>query len=264
MRQHARRARHLTSAHLLLTRLHVLSDLHREFASHHAEAVDADVVVLAGDIDHGLKGLDWARASFPHLPIVYVAGNHEYYGEALPKLTDELRTRAASLDIAFLENEVADVAGMRFVGCTLWTDLELFGPHPWVADAVLNAMVDYRSIRVSPQFRRLRPGDTVRLHRESRQWLLDAVGAPGRKTIVVTHHAPSARALSPRYATDPVSAAYASNLDALVEALAPALWIHGHTHCCVDYTIGVTRVVSNQRGYRDEDIGFVPDLVIEV
>jgi len=28
--------------------------------------------------------------------------------------------------------------------------------------------------------------------------------------------------------------------------------------------IGATRVVSNQRGYRDEDIGFVPDLVIDV
>jgi Icc-related predicted phosphoesterase len=179
--------------------------------------------VLAGDIDHATKGLDWARAAFPHHPIVYVAGNHEYYGEAIPKLTDELRTRAASLDIAFLENDVADVAGVRFVGCTLWTDLELFGPHPWVADAVLNAMVDYR-----------------------------------------THHAPSARSLSPRYAQDPVSAAYASNLDDLVEAYAPALWIHGHTHYSVDYTIGSTRVVSNQRGYRDEGLGFIPDLVVEV
>ena len=61
-----------------------------------------------------------------------------------------------------------------------------------------------------------------------------------------------------------MSAAYASSLDALVDALAPALWIHGHTHYCVDYLIGSTRVVSNQRGYRDEGIGFVPDLVIEV
>ena len=224
----------------------------------------ADVVVLAGDIDHGTKGLEWARSAYPHHPIVYVAGNHEYYGEALPKLTDALRARAASLDIAFLENEVADLAGVRFVGCTLWTDLDLFGPHPWVADAVLNAMVDYRSIRVSPKYRRLRPADTIRLHRESRAWLTRAVHEAGPGAIVVTHHAPSARSLSPRYANDPVSAAYASNLDDLVGQLAPALWIHGHTHHCVDYRIGSTRVVSNQRGYREEQIGFVPDLIIEV
>jgi len=247
-----------------LPRLHILSDLHREFAGSQPDAVDADVIVLAGDIDHSTKGLDWARAVFPHQPIVYVAGNHEYYGEAIPKLTEELRERAASLDIAFLENETANVAGVRFVGCTLWTDLNLFGPHPWVADTVLNAMVDYRAIRVSPQFRRLRPGDTVRLHRQSREWLVKTLGESGPTTVVVTHHAPSARSLSPRYAQDPVSAAYASNLDALVEELAPTLWIHGHTHYCVDYTIGPTRVISNQRGYRDEGFGFVSDLVVEV
>ena len=222
------------------------------------------MVVLAGDVDHGTKGLEWARSSFPHQPVVYVAGNHEYYGEALPKLTDELRARAVSLDIALLENDVVDLAGLRFAGCTLWTDLGLFGPHPWVADAVLNTMLDYRSIRVSPQYRRLRPADTIRIHKHSREWLESTLRDPGPATVVVTHHAPSARSLSPRYAQDPVSAAYASKLDDVVAELAPTLWIHGHTHHCVDYTIGRTRVVSNQRGYRDEEIGFVPDLVVDI
>jgi Icc-related predicted phosphoesterase len=247
-----------------LTRLHILSDLHCEFDQYRVQTVDADVIVLAGDIDHGTKGLEWARSSFPHHPVIYVAGNHEYYGEALPKLTDELRARATSLDIAFLENDVVEIGGLRFVGCTLWTDLALFGLHPWVTDAVLNTMLDYRSIRVSPQYRRLRPADTIRLHKQSRDWLTTALGEPGPPAIMVTHHAPSARSLAPRYAEDVVSAAYASQLDQLVEEEAPMLWIHGHTHHCVDYMLGQTRVVSNQRGYRDEDIGFVPDLVIDV
>ncbi len=98
------------------------------------------------------KGLEWARGSFLDSPIVCVAGNHEYYGEAIPKLTDQLRSRAESLDIAFLENEETTIAGVRFLGCTLWTDLQLFGNAPWVVDAVRNAMIDYRSIRVSPEF----------------------------------------------------------------------------------------------------------------
>ena len=67
-----------------------------------------------------------------------------------------------------------------------------------MADAVLNAMVDYRSIRVSPQFRRLRPGDTVRIHRHTRDWLVKTLGESGPTTVVVTHDAPSARSLSPR------------------------------------------------------------------
>jgi predicted phosphohydrolase len=221
-------------------------------------------VVLAGDIDHGTRGLEWARACFPHQPIVYVAGNHEYYGEAMPKLTDELRERSLSLGISFLENDAVELADCRFLGCTLWSDLQLFGPEPWVIDAVLDTMIDYRAIRVSPQFRRLRPADTIAAHRQSVKWLQQFVGQPAQRTIVVTHHAPSARSIAPRYAEDPVSAAYASHLDTLVAELGAALWIHGHTHHCVDYPIGSTRILSNQRGYRDETIGFVSDLVIEV
>jgi predicted phosphodiesterase len=98
-----------------LTRLHILSDLHCEFDQYRAQPVDADVIVLAGDIDHGTKGLEWARSSFPHNPVICVAGNREYYGKALPKLTDELRARSTSLDIAFLENDVVEIGGLRLL-----------------------------------------------------------------------------------------------------------------------------------------------------
>ena len=43
------------------------------------------------------------------------------------------------------------------------------------------------------------------------------------------------------------------------------LWIHGHTHFNVDYKIGQTRVVTNQRGYVDTpNETFDPSLVLEV
>ena len=247
-----------------LTRVHVVSDVHCEFDDYRLEETDAEVVVLAGDVNHGLKGLEWARACFPSQDIVYVAGNHEYYGEALPRLTDKLRERATSLGIAFLDNDAVELAGLRFLGCTLWSDLQLFGSHPWIFDAVLNTMVDYHTIRVSPQYRRLRPADTMRMHRASVNWLRQYAGRLDSRSIVVTHHAPSVRSISPKFAEHSVSAAYASHLDALVAELGAGLWIHGHTHHNVDYTIGTTRVVSNQLGYPDEEIGFVPDLVIDV
>jgi hypothetical protein len=34
-----------------------------------------DVVVLACDIDRGIKGVVWARQAFPGIPVLYVAGN---------------------------------------------------------------------------------------------------------------------------------------------------------------------------------------------
>src|SRR5687768_17337023 len=111
-------------------RIRVLSDLHCEFEPYSPPPAAADVVVLAGDIHHATKGLDWAAGHFPGQTVVYVAGNHEYYGESLPKLTQQLRERAAELGIAFLENDAITIGGVRFLGCTLWTDVQLFNRDP--------------------------------------------------------------------------------------------------------------------------------------
>lgn len=84
--------------------------------------------------------------------------------------------------------------------------------------------------------------------------------------MVVTHHAPSLRSVAPEYRTDPVSSAFASDLEDLVTSSGASLWIHGHTHFVVDYRLGKTRVISNPRGYVPNDIadGFQPDLVVEM
>jgi predicted phosphodiesterase len=63
-------------------KIHFLSDLHIEVKSlpkgfmSEVERVEADVTVLAGDIDVGLKGL--ALALQIKRPVIYVMGNHEY------------------------------------------------------------------------------------------------------------------------------------------------------------------------------------------
>jgi len=45
-------------------RLHILGDLHLEFGATEIRPVDADVVVLAGDIHLGREGRKWARKLF--------------------------------------------------------------------------------------------------------------------------------------------------------------------------------------------------------
>jgi hypothetical protein len=127
-------------------------------------------------------------------------------------------------------------------------------------------MNDYRRIRVSPAFSKLRPRDILQIHEQSRQWLQAALAEPfDGRTVVITHHAPLARSLPEHRRTDPLSVAYASDLTALIKGGEIDLWIHGHTHHCVDYMLGRTRILSNQRGYVDEQApGFRPDLVIEI
>jgi Icc-related predicted phosphoesterase len=80
----------------------------------------------------------------------------------------------------------------------------------------------------------------------------------------MTHHAPSGRSLPESRRGDPINAAYASDLEALIERTRPQLRVYGHIHSSSDYRIGVTRMVCNPRGYTPSHLypGFDPALVI--
>lgn len=253
----------------LSLRLRILSDLHREFAPADLPEVAADVVVFAGDTDRGIRGVAWARKRFPDTPVLYVAGNHEHYGERIGRLHEKLREAATGSNVVILENETYEFGGYRFFGATLWTDFNLFGDRltaMLAAGMKEKGMNDYRLIR-RRDTGRLQPKHTALLHADSRLALTRFLAAGDRtRSVVITHHAPSIRSLPERKHLDPVSAAYASNLEDLLASHGPALWIHGHIHTAVDYAIGPTRVVSNPLGYPDparaRSSGFRGDLVL--
>jgi predicted phosphohydrolase len=202
------------------------------------------------------------------LPVVYVAGNHEYYGGSLPRLTEKLREACARTNVRFLENGAAEIGGVRFLGCTLWTDFELFGAErrARAMAAAEEGMVDYRRIRVWPRYRRLRARDTAALHRESVGWLERelAMEPAVLKTVVVTHHLPHGLCLDEAFRADVLSAAYPSDLSRLLESGRAAVRVHGHNHRSGERVIGRTRVVANQRGYPGEATRFRAGRVLEV
>ena len=246
-------------------RIHVLSDLHLEFGPIEIPKVDADLVVLAGDVHVKLHGIRWIRETFPTTPVIYVAGNHEYYGEALPRLLEKIREEAAGTNVHVLENASLDLKGFRFFGATLWTDMELHGDHHVGCLEALQ-MNDYKRIRKTPSYRKLRPADTRALHSETVPQIERFLksGDP-RRSVVVTHHAPSIHSLPERRRSERVSCAYASHLDPLITTYAPLLWIHGHIHHSQDYEIGRTRILSNPRAYIDSpNPGFQAGLVIDL
>lgn len=248
-------------------RLHVLSDLHMEFGEVQIPVVDCDAVVLAGDISTKFAGVRWALRQWTDRPVIYVLGNHEYYGAKFPRLVDKLREETRGTHVHVLENECLRVGGVTFFGATLWTDLEL--NSDWVTGAAEagSVMNDYKRIRNSEvHFRHLAPRDTRQRHLASRE-ALAAVLANGSaaRTVVVTHHAPALQSLPEKRRAQLISCAYASRLEDLIQQYQPPLWIHGHIHHSHDYQIGRTRVLANPRAYPDDiNPGFVPDLVVEV
>jgi predicted phosphodiesterase len=262
--------------------MHILSDLHVEFAPFDPPAVDADVVVLAGDIHVGTRGIAWARAAFPRRTLIYVAGNHEFYRADWDGLLPRLRYEAGRHDVHFLEDGQTVIDGVRFLGTTLWTDFDYFGParRREAMAACVEYLADFRLIgagaapRDPGEVPGLGPGlltpAQVRLrHLRSRAWLEAQLQASwDGPTVVVTHHLPGAGSVAARYESDLGNAGFSSHLDQLMGRA--ALWVHGHTHDSFDYRVAGTRVLCNPRGYPTaggagfENPQFGPGLVVEV
>lgn len=265
-------------------KLHVLSDLHCEITTWEAPVTDADVVVLAGDIGAHTHGLEWAaqQPAFRGKLILYTPGNHEFYQAEMIGLRKQLYRKAEALRsdghaIHVLDNDALEIDEVRFLGSTLWTDYRLFGDGVEMAFAMSEAkhgLSDHSVIffadrgtqldSYSMRNRFFLPQHAERLHRQSRVWLSEQLSKDhSGKTVVVSHHLPSMLSVADRFKGDVLSAAFASNLEALVEMA--DLWVHGHTHVASDYYFGKCRVVCNPRGYPGErGTGFRSDFIVEV
>lgn len=249
-------------------RIHVLSDLHIEIAAYQPQPVECDVVVLAGDIGTHVQGIEWGRRMWPDREILYVPGNHEFYRHERTQTLQQMHIFARGLGVHLLDNDEVVIAGVRFLGSTLWTDFNLFSE-----ELKKSAMAegkkylnDFRLIR--ERDRVFSPARSAQLHKTSRAWLTAKLQEDfSGKTVVITHHLPSAQSVADRYKTSLTSACFASDLDDLMGA--SVLWIHGHTHDSFDYVLHGTRVVCNPRGYSrsadtQENKEFNPGLVVKV
>lgn len=249
-------------------KIRVLSDLHLEFTRYlpaELPSCGEDLVALAGDIGVGVRGIHWARRAIPDRPIIYVAGNHEFYGQDWDRLLLQARAEAAGTHVHFLENDSVDLGGLRVLGCSLWTDFRAMGATAR-SDAMAVAadnMMDYRLIRRDGRRIRLSPADTAQRCQDSRAWLERQISLADRPVLVVTHHSPTLRAVHPGFGLDLGAASFNNDFDDLVRPPVVA-WIHGHTHHCSEAVIDGIRVVANQRGYPNEFLDFKWDYLMDV
>lgn len=241
----------------------VWSDLHLEFQPSLPSLPEADVLVLAGDIlvarhlkarelpeDHPQHlYLKWFHeASLQYKQVLWTAGNHEFYGSSIQE-TLELCGKFAEQfkNVWFLEKQVAEVEGQRFLGTTLWTNCNNLDPRTMLV--LQYGLNDYRKITQN-NYSKLFPRHTAQMHLESMQWLRNTA-QPG--DVIITHHAPSKKSIPPQYKSDyDLNGGYASSLEEDILELQPRVWIHGHTHHPNSYTLGATNIVCNPHGYPSE------------
>lgn len=226
-----------------------MSDIHNEFQSYIPESNTPDVVVLAGDIHTKNRGVTWAEEHFC-APVLYVLGNHEAYGQTIPKYFNEIKSLTKSGDVRVLENEMITLDGINFFGCTLWTDFELITNPRMAGSECQLIMSDYKKIKRLPSYSKIRTLDTALYHKKSLKWLGEELNKrKGEKNVVITHHAPSIQSVPEHERANIISSAYASNLEGFIKEHDIKLWIHGHLHNSADYHIGNTRVICNPKGY---------------
>jgi predicted phosphodiesterase len=254
-------------------KLWVLSDLHLDVNRRHPLQLPDprpphDAVVIAGDICQGIgQGLRFiAGEGLNARPVLYVAGNHEFYDRDRRGELDVGRSAAAGLrNIHLMERDSVTVGGVQFLGCTLWTDYAYAGirEQARAMHCAAQRLNDHRLIRNGTGL--WLPQHCLDEHVASRSWLAERLAreSPHAK-VVVTHHAPSRRSVEPRYRDDLLTAAFASDLDELVGRA--TLWVHGHMHAPADYRLNGCRVVANPRGYVGigEHRAFDPGRVVTV
>ncbi|MDR6156812.1 Icc-related predicted phosphoesterase [Chryseobacterium sp. SLBN-27] len=247
-------------------KIQIISDLHQEFGVTDLSFDNADVVVLAGDVNLGTKGIEWIKTKIPDKPVIYVLGNHEYYTGSYPKTLNKIKTEAENTNVFVLEDAFVDIDGIRFHGATLWTDFSVFGDPRYYGFICQQGMNDYKKIKRDPSYSKMRSIDIYKIHQFSRLWLKESLEhSKGMKNIVVTHHAPSLQSSPEHFMNDPLTSAYVSNLEDFILEYQPLYWIHGHIHTPKRYTIGETEVICNPHGYISEKYnGYEKELIVEV
>lgn len=217
---------------------------------------DLDFLFLLGDIVvPGSQELDECREVFDYLStkarhILYVSGNHEYYGSLGKKQTDDMLRYIMPSNVTWLDNTDVTLDGVHFYGGSMW-----FPDHPFnrlheheIWDFALIPDIHEWVYQNNTEFRE-RGADLIR-----------------PDTIVLTHHLPSHQSTPKIYRESTINRFFVSDEHKLIEATKPRLWLHGHTHTPNDYMLGATRVVCNPYGYPKErkKAGKYPTVVFEI
>jgi Icc-related predicted phosphoesterase len=259
----------------------ILSDMHIDVGNDPCLAFrlpevrpECDLVIIAGDIrENAVGAVRWIASSAFGKPVVFVPGNHEFYGRARDTEVEKAWNEARKHDgIHVLQDDVLRLTvrgeDLAVFGATLWTDYRIGGDafQSLAMRTAQDGMNDHEHIRFAADgYRRWLPQDCLREHNETVRQLtrfLNDCDASGAARVVVTHHGPSQRSISAKFTGSSLNAAYVSNLDHLVERT--SLWVHGHVHTSFDYKIGAGRVVCNPHGYGGENPNFDPALVVEI
>lgn len=205
-----------------MPRVQIISDVHSRWDSCDFDPT-AQLILALGDLTEGAEGVKWLKSA--RRPVLYIPGNHEFYGADYTARLAELESAAAGSQVNIMNQKSAVAGGWRFLCATLWTD-----HHDLDAALVSQSarlLNDYRHIQVkgwlksddnkarygaarealierSPELAgaiparpdKMNPLVALCLHQDAVGFLVSELSKPwSGRTMVLTHHAPSSHSL---------------------------------------------------------------------
>lgn len=242
-------------------KLQIASDIHVEFHADNGKEwarmlpnENCDVLIIAGDL---ATKSTWGHVlpiltdRFPN--VIYVPGNHEYWGHSFSVVNEELKLFAeVTNNFHFLLNDSVVIESQRFVGSTLW-----FAETPET----------FRKRFNWSDFQRIVDGahEIYALNESCQRFLRETVSV---NDVVVTHHLPTRQSISKNFENSENNDFFICPMDDLLNERKPKLWVHGHTHDSFDYIHqnSGTRIVCNPFGYVGVvlNLDYVEPKIVEV
>jgi Icc-related predicted phosphoesterase len=247
-------------------KIQYLSDLHYEFEFLNPKiAKEVDVVVVAGDIMVS-DAINEAMSITKILkktdkPVIFVAGNHEFYGpepmECVISKIKELEQQYPNFH--FLNDEFIDIGEFRFIGSTLWSNLDIVNKiHKML---ITSCISDFKHIYMKNSAY-INSDYMTELNSKAKMFIKESINTD-KRCIVVTHFCPHESCIDKEFKGDLLNQYFACDCEDLMISPVEA-WIHGHTHRSVNTFVNDVKVVCNPRGYYNENNKFNAVAVIDL
>lgn len=236
----------------------IMSDLHldceQDKGKSFVESISSkeiDVLVLAGDISCAENipiTLKYFCQKFNK--VIYVHGNHEYYGAAKKHVISwTYDALAENPNLIWLNNDFIEIDGFRFVGSPLWFETN---------EKDFLTSYHYNDFIFIPSFEDWIEQESL----SCRNYLLNNVSS---QDIVITHFVPTNKSFYGKFKLNYLNKYYINNLEGLIIDKQPKMWIHGHTHHSSNYVLNKTKIICNPKGYDFDEVNlkFDPNLIVE-
>jgi Icc-related predicted phosphoesterase len=233
-------------------RVQYCSDLHLEFEQNsnylttNPINICGDILILAGDIvplhDEYLNNSFFRFISKKYKQVFWVPGNHEFYYNNISDYNSSFNIQLLK-NLSLVNNVVVQYEGIRFIFSTLWSRISKKNEK-----IIERGVSDFECINNNNK--KFKVSDFNKLHNESISFIRQSLKGDKVKTIVVTHHLPSALCDSPVHNTSPIREAFCADLTDYIEESNANFWIYGHSHYNQKpLFVGNTIMLTNQLGY---------------